>query len=213
LLVRRPFCDHFCTAKSRKTFSDHILRSCLSSPPEELIMILTRIALIAAMSCVAAPAIAQNASAPEAMPDTAGGRYLFSKQSGGQANAQADAQGNAYVRLDTQTGAVSLCSQKPVGWACEAVPEDRAALENEIARLQTENAALKKDILARGLPLPAGIMPEPSTAQSGEDQNSGITLHLPSDADIDRMVAFAGHVWQRLVDAVERAQKQFLNKS
>jgi len=36
---------------------------------------------------------------------------------------------------------------------------------------------------------------------------------LPSDADIDRMVALAGRVWHRFVDAVQRAQKQVLNKS
>jgi hypothetical protein len=174
-----------------------------------MIMILTRIALVIAALCAAAPVLAQNASAPEATPDTAGGRYIFSKQPDGQANGQI----NGYVRLDTQTGAVSLCSQKPVGWACEAAPEDRAAFENEIARLQTENSALKKDILARGLPLPPGVMPEPPVAQSGERQNGEITLHLLSDADIDRVVAFAGHVWQRLVDAIERAQKQIMNKS
>jgi len=155
-------------------------------------MIAKSIAVVIAALCLTVPAIADDAT-----PDTAGGRYVFSKQADG------------FVRLDTQTGTVSLCSQKPVGWACEAAPEDRAALENEIARLQAENAALKKDILSRGLPLPPGIMPE----QSGEAQNGEISLHLPSDADIDRMVALAGHVWHRLVDAVERAQKQIFNKS
>jgi hypothetical protein len=36
---------------------------------------------------------------------------------------------------------------------------------------------------------------------------------LPSDAEIDRMVAFVGQLWQRFVDAVARAQKQMFNKS
>jgi hypothetical protein len=94
-----------------------------------------------------------------------------------------------------------------VGWACEAAPEDRALLENEIARLHSENAVLKKDLLSRGLALPPGIMPEPLA------QNDAPIVHLPSDADIDRMVAFVGHVWHRFVEAVERAQKQVLNRS
>ena len=38
-------------------------------------------------------------------------------------------------------------------------------------------------------------------------------MRLPSDADIDRMVAFVDRVWHRFVDAIERAQKQVLNKS
>src|SRR5580658_8651134 len=113
---------------------------------------------------LAVPASSQ-AQADPTTPDTAGGRYMFEKQP--------DAQGQdhvGYLRLDTQTGEVALCSQRSVGWACEAAPEDRAVLENEIARLRAENAALKKEVLSRGLPLPAGIMPEP-LAQNGEPQN------------------------------------------
>src|SRR5271165_2880193 len=64
------------------------------------------------------------AAGEDAMPDTAGGRYSFSKEADG------------YVRLDMKTGEVALCSRKSVGMACEAAPEDRALLENEIARLR-----------------------------------------------------------------------------
>jgi hypothetical protein len=163
---------------------------------EEFIMIRTGIASAIAALCLTVPAITQIALAEDATPDTDGGRYIFSKQADG------------FVRLDTQTGAVSLCSQRTVGWACEAAPEDRAVLENEIARLRSENAVLKKDILSRGLPLPSGAMPEPPTAQTGAP-----VVRLPSDADIDRMMALVGRVWHRLVDAINRAQKQMLNKS
>jgi hypothetical protein len=156
--------------------------------------------------CLAVPVLAQNAPAPpsptqDSTPDSSGARYIFSKQADG------------FVRLNTQTGEVALCSQKAVGMACEAAPEDRALLENEIARLRRENAALKKDILARGLPLPPGATPEPPVAENGALQNGGATPRLPSDSDIDRMVAFADRVWHRLVEALERAQKQVFNRS
>ena len=135
------------------------------------------------------------ATADDATPDSADGRYMFNKTADG------------VVRLDTQSGQVALCSQKSVGWACEAAPEDRAVLENEIARLRAENAALKKDILARGLPLPPGAIPEPSRHKAARRQNS-ITVPLPSDADIDRMTAFANRVWNSFKDMVGRAQQQ-----
>ena len=157
-------------------------------------------AIAVAVLSATAPAFADDAA-----PDSAGGRYIFSKI--------ADDPGHSYLRLDTQTGAVAQCSQREVGWACVAAPEDRAVFENEIARLRGENAALKKDILSRGLPLPPGVMPEPSAAQNGEPQNSTSTLRLPSEADIDRMMAFVGRVWHRFVDAINRAQKQILSKS
>jgi len=152
-------------------------------------------------SPVAMPA-SMMAFADATPPDTAAGRYMFAQQP--------DGQGSSYLRLDTRTGEVALCSQRAVGFACEAAPEDRAVLENEIARLRAENAALKKDILSRGLPLPSGVSPEPPPAQS---QNGGLGRHLPSNAEIDRMVAFAGHVWHRFMEAVERAQKNISNKS
>lgn len=146
----------------------------------------------------AAMAFTVPATADDATPDSANGRYMFNKTADG------------VVRLDTQSGEVSLCSRKSVGWACEAAPEDRTVLENEIARLRAENAALKKELLSRGLPLPPGVGPEVATVPA--TQNS-VTLQLPSDADIDRMVAYAGQLWHRFVDAVDRAQKQILNKS
>jgi hypothetical protein len=159
---------------------------------EEKFMIRSGFAVAFAAALLAAPAAADEATPP----DTAGGRYVFSKQADG------------FLRLDTQSGAVALCSQQPVGWACKAAAEDRTVLENEIARLQSENVALKQELLSHGLALPSGMAPEPTGAQ-----NSDSSVRLPSDADIDRVVAFFGRVWQRFVEAVERAQKQVFNKS
>lgn len=157
----------------------------------------------AAVLFVSAATIVAAASEP-APPDNAGGRYLFEKQAGSQNSAQ----GPAYVRLDTKTGEVALCSQRAIGWACEAAPEDRAVLEGEIARLRAENGALKKELLSRGLPLPPGAAPEAAAAQGNQ-----IVVPLPSNADLDRMVAMVGQVWHRFVEAIQQAQKQVFNKS
>src|SRR5262249_38119466 len=75
------------------------------------------------------------------------------------------------------------CSRSDVGWACKVVPDERSALETEIARLQGENASLKKDLLARGLPAPG--VSGPSGAKPGEPE-----LKLPSDAEIDKVISF-----------------------
>ena len=129
-------------------------------------------------------------------PDAAGGRYTLNKVTDG------------FVRLDTKTGAVALCSQRAVGWACQAAPEDRAAFESEIARLRGENAALKQSLLAHGLPLPSGAAPERPGSRDNE-----ITIRLPDNADLDRAMAYVEDVWRRFVDAVAKAQRQLLNKS
>jgi hypothetical protein len=149
------------------------------------------VALAIAAVCLSAPVLADDAT-----PDTNGGRYTLNKVTDG------------FVRLDTQTGEVALCGQRTVGWACLAAPEDRAAFESEIARLRSENAALKQALLSHGLPLPSGAIPEPPAGH-----NNDITIRLPDDTDIDRAVAYVGRLWNRFVDAVNRAQKQMLNKS
>jgi hypothetical protein len=140
------------------------------------------VALAIAAVCLSMPAFADDAT-----PDTNGGRYTLNKVTEG------------FVRLDTQTGEVALCSQRTVGWACQAAPEDCAVFENEIARLRGENAALKQALLSRGLPLPG--------------HNNDITIRLPDNADIDRAVAYVSRMWNRFVDGVNRAQRQMLNKS
>jgi hypothetical protein len=96
---------------------------------------------------------------------------------------------------------VSLCSRRSVGWACQAVPDDRAAYDGEIARLQGENAALKKAVLDRGLPLPGGVTPDAPAARGDRD------LKLPSHADVDRMVSAVEKVWRRLVEMLMSLQK------
>ena len=79
------------------------------------------------------------ASAQPATPDSENGRYSF--------NAMAD----GVLRLDTRTGQVSQCIRSDAGWTCRAVPDERSSLETEIARLQGENATLKKELLAERL--------------------------------------------------------------
>ena len=124
-----------------------------------------------------------GAQAQTTPPDSENGRYSFSAVPDGM------------LRLDTRTGAVSLCAKQAAGWACGTVPDERAALENEIARLQRENGALKKDMLARNLPLPGGVSGAPQTAQQRELQ---LKVPLPSDAEIDRMMTVFEKMWRRL---------------
>jgi len=110
------------------------------------------------------------------------------------------------VRLDTRTGQMSRCSRSGSGWACTTIPDERAALEAEIARLQDENAKLKKELLTRGLPVPE--MSRPSTAKPEAPE-----LKLPSDADVDKILSFFEKVWRRLFEIARTVQKDAEKKN
>ena len=129
------------------------------------------------------------AHAQTATPDAENGRFTFNQVQ------------NEFLRLDTRTGQVSICSKRDESWACRMVPDERAALESEIARLQSDNASLKKEMIARGLPLPGGMRPDSSASRPQ------IELKLPNDADLDRLMTFMEKIWRRLIDMVQGMQK------
>jgi hypothetical protein len=110
---------------------------------------------------------------------------------------------NGYLRLDHETGQVAFCSAHSVGWACEAVPEDRAALEKEISRLQDEVASLKADVAALRAPPPP--RPVPPAMDKSDD-----AAKLREDLARAR-VAF-DNAWRRLVDMIVNLQKDMMRR-
>ena len=140
-------------------------------------------------------ALTLAARAQSTPPEVEDSRYLFNRVQDG------------FLRLDTKTGQVSLCSRRTV-WTCDVVADDRNAFENEIARLQSENATLKKELIARGLDLPGGVKPAPPVARGGDQE-----LKLPSNAEFERMMAFLEKTWRRLVEIMVNLQRDVLKKS
>jgi hypothetical protein len=167
-------------------------------------------AIVLAMSILAGAGIA----GAQSMPDSENGRYALSPIPDG------------VIRLDTRTGAVSTCNNSGAGWACYAAPDERAALDAEIGRLQAENEKskaelekLKVELAARAptvegktdeaLPKSDSLKkPEPKVAE-GERR---IEIPLPSDRDMDRVMSFIERAWRRLVEMANRMQKDVSGK-
>jgi hypothetical protein len=152
----------------------------------------------------AAPPVAPPAVAPS--PGSDDSRYTFHR-----------VQDN-FVRLDGRTGDVSVCGQEAMGWTCRAVPDERAALEAAIGRLQGDNAALKRELLARGLPLPSGMKADPPAVADAnkapaKPADPGLSPKLPSDAEVERVMGFIEKVWRRLVELMVDFQRDMQRKS
>ncbi|MGJ4927216.1 hypothetical protein ACQR1I_18385 [Bradyrhizobium sp. HKCCYLS2038] len=171
-----------------------------------------------ALSCLGGEALAIEDTAPEGEK----GRYTMSTTPDG------------VVRLDSRTGAVATCNNNSgSGWACYAVPDERAALDAEIGRLQAENEKLKAQLASRDQsisgkidePLPKDqALPKADQLKKSEprldskpDSKSAdgarkLEIPLPSDQDMDRMMGFLEQAWRRLLDMASRVQKDVSGK-
>jgi hypothetical protein len=134
------------------------------------------------------------AAAQSAQPENEDNRFSFFHADGG------------YLQLDGRTGQVALCTRRPAGWLCQAVPQERAALEAEIARLQAQNAALKKELLAHDLPLPGGVAGDSPPA-------AGPGLSPGTDREGSQIMSVIGDVWRRLVAMITSVQRDLLRRS
>jgi hypothetical protein len=111
--------------------------------------------LIVSACLVTGPALAQTT-----------GRFSFQPVDGGT------------MRLDTETGHVSLCTGAGSQLVCRSVADDRAALDDEINRLKRENDSLRQAV-AKG-----GTSPR---------------LSLPSDEDIDKAMGLFEKMMRRMM--------------
>ena len=162
----------------------------------------TALAAAAMFFCVGG----SGAAAAQPMPDSENGRYSLAPVADG------------VLRLDSRTGAVSTCTNNGTGWACYAVPDERAALDAEIGRLQADNEKLKTELAAReptvsgktdeALPKSDSLKSDPKAA----DSERKIEIPLPSDQDMDRVVSFLERAWRRLVEMANRMQKDVSGK-
>jgi len=199
------------------------------------------VAVAALLACAASQALAQSGSGtpqaepppavevapnplspppppkPEAIPaapkaprvtDKTPGRFSFNRVDDG------------FLRLDRQSGEVAYCSPHTVGWACQPVPEDGAALEKEIARLRDEVASLKAQVAALhepppprppadltpqvNLPPPAAQMPPPV---ADKDQDAAKLR-----ADLGRARLAFENAWRRLVEMIVQLQKDMMRR-
>jgi hypothetical protein len=173
---------------------------------------------------VVAVLLALTGSSPgQSAPDTENGRYTLAPS------------GDGFLRLDTRSGASSICTDKGQGWTCQAMPDERTALDAEIGRLtkdndrlkaelQTQqrdaeelrkaNEALKLQLAERGGPatgkteeaLPKGDSLRKPEIKSSDGERK-LEIPLPSDRELDRVLAYVEHAWRKLVDFASRLQK------
>lgn len=92
---------------------------------------------------------------------------------------------SGFVRLDRQTGAVTLCTEADGTLTCRMAADERAAYDEDLARLEKRVEALEKQIA------------DGTAAGSGE---------LPSDAEIDRSIGIMERFMRAFFGLVQEFQ-------
>ncbi|MEA2832464.1 MAG: hypothetical protein QOG66_666 [Methylobacteriaceae bacterium] len=111
--------------------------------------------LLALALLSATPALAQQPADPATAEN---GRYSMTPVQDG------------FLRLDTRTGAVAMCRLVNGAPECRLAADERAALENEIGRLQAENKELHLKP-----PGPSAAAP-PSSSLSEHDMDKALSF-------------------------------------
>lgn len=97
------------------------------------------------------------------------------------ARFQLERSGDHFIRLDKQTGAMSLCEEKEGSLVCRMAADERAAYEDELDRLSARVGAL--------------------------ENKSIVNKALPSDAEIDRSISIMEKMMKSFMGVVKQFQE------
>jgi hypothetical protein len=101
------------------------------------------------------------------------------------------------LRLDTQTGVLSMCRQSSSGWACAMMPDDRAAVTDEIERLKAENTELRSAI--KRLEEMAGVPAEPGSKPKS-------TAGLPTEEELDKAMSYVQRMLKKFKEKIRELE-------
>ncbi len=135
------------------------------------------LALLAIIVPLSAP-LTGSVLAQSTMPPQTSGRFTMHPANGGM------------LRLDTETGTMSMCKAQADGqWSCQSLPDERAALDKEIGRLAQENKDLQGSV--KRLEDLAGIPSDkPRSDRRAEAPHFPSPDKLPTPDDVDKAMTY-----------------------
>lgn len=119
---------------------------------------------------------------------------------------------DGFIRLDTQTGAMSLCKKQNDDFACQLIPESQDRIQAKLEDLARENKQLRAEI--ERLEKHFGIGPDSDTGSApGQEQNDLAPpagqgrLQIPSEKDVDQLFDYVEGMLKKFRERIERLEK------
>nr|WP_315918593.1 hypothetical protein [Mesorhizobium sp. SP-1A] len=98
---------------------------------------------------------------------------------------------DGYVRMDTQTGAMSLCQEKSGQLVCRVAADERGAFQDEIDRLQGSIKALDARV-----------------AKLENSLSARLESSLPSEEDFNKTMSYMERFMRRFMDMARDFNKE-----
>lgn len=111
------------------------------------------------------------------------------------------AEGGGIVRLDTETGQMSLCQRRDGEWACRDMAEPSGGLSAEIERLRAENLRLKAEIRQM-----EEIMLGDKKDEGTRRQGRGLEFKLPSEQDVDSAMDYVSRMLRKFREKMKELE-------
>lgn len=137
----------------------------------------------------------QAAEGPVEKPLENRGRFTMTPVEGG------------LMRLDTETGAVSLCVRKAEAWSCEPVNDPTASSGGAQAKLEAENRQLRERIKSLENNQASGTpqsQPLPPPAEGYPSEPPGGVTKLPSEEDVDKALDYVERIFKKFRDRIKK---------
>lgn len=116
------------------------------------------------------------------------GRFTMSPTEGG------------FVRLDTQSGAMALCTRKDADWSCSDMPESADASRKRIEALESENKMLKDEMKRMDDVLGHG--------SSGSEPAAPKSFSLPDEKDVDKAFDYLEAIIKKFRERAKKLEEQ-----
>lgn len=119
--------------------------------------------------------------------------------------------GEAFLRLDRDSGRVAECRRRGEAWRCVAVPDAQLAMEQEISRLSDELAALREENAALQRRLgetgdaPSARSQTPSTPEAGKEPS----FTPEEEAELDKALDFTEKAMRRFFGMMKTLREEY----
>lgn len=122
--------------------------------------------------------------------------------------AMSPAEGGGFVRLDTETGQMSLCQRRESDWSCRELAEPSRGLDQEIERLRAENQRLRTELRQLEDIMLGDRRADGRHAEGQRGGRGSMEFRLPSEQDLDTAMSYVQRMLRKFREKMKELEAE-----